>query len=302
MFLDHEQFPTLPGHHPPALPAISTLYEQGSGSFNEDVLIEADPLFGVFDGATSLDGKRYLDGRTGGRLAAEIAAEVFKTTSGSLFERAEQANKQIAKALRDQGIESDERHRYWSSSLAVVKIEDNQLHFCQTGDAHILLIDDEANPRLVTKEIDIDSETLSLWKNMDVPPGSSIHELLASQIRKVRLQMNRTYGVLNGEPEAMDFIHHGTVSLNNIRHILLFTDGLLLPQSQPQMRQDWRAMSELYAKGGLSAIHKRVRTLQQSDPECRLYPRFKCHDDIAAIALDLSHSPQFDLRPERALA
>ena len=57
-------------------------------------------------------------------------------------------------------------------------------------------------------------------------------------------------------------------------------------------------MTRLYLDGGLSAVFRQVRQLQSDDPECRRYPRFKCHDDIAAVALTFSRTDQ----PVRALA
>jgi len=44
--------------------------------------------------------------------------------------------------------------------------------------------------------------------------------------------------------------------------------------------------------GGLQAVRNHVRRLQQEDPTCRKYPRFKQHDDIAAVAIQLHGSPQ----------
>jgi len=56
--------------------AVETLHEQGSGLQNEDVLLRADDLLGVFDGATSLDGFLDKNGASGGYRAAQLAAEV----------------------------------------------------------------------------------------------------------------------------------------------------------------------------------------------------------------------------------
>lgn len=290
MYLDHEHFPTLLEQRPVSRPITATLYEQGSGSVNEDVVLEADGLFGVFDGATSLDQTRFRDGRTGGRLAAEIAAETFRSSDGSLIDRAGLANSRIAEALRAAGISPEQRHRYWSTSMAVVKVDDDQLHYCQTGDSHILAIYNDNTAKLLSRDIDIDSETLQLWQQAQAPAGTSIHELLAEQIKKVRLQMNQSYGVLNGEDAAIDFLEHGSLPVNNIRHLLLFTDGLLLPQSQPGQSHDWQFMAELFLSGGLNGLHQLVRTLQRQDPQCQLYPRFKCHDDIAAISITFGSS------------
>ena len=181
-----------------------------------------------------------------------------------------------------------ERHTLWSTSCAVIRLDGHQLEFCQTGDALILMLMEDGSYRFITPDVDIDRETLHLWKEMAVEPGMRIHEVLADQIRKVRLQMNRSYGVLNGEPEALEFMHHGNEELTGVSDILLFTDGLQLPRENPLAPPDWQSFVHTYRSGGLPALHHLVRSMQKKDPECRTYPRFKMHDDIAAIAISYS--------------
>ena len=56
---------------------VENVLEQGTGAKMEDVLLIQDNIFGVFDGATSLDGWTTQNGTTGGLKAASIAAESF---------------------------------------------------------------------------------------------------------------------------------------------------------------------------------------------------------------------------------
>ena len=264
---------------------IRSLLEKGSGEFNEDVLLEEGNLLGVFDGATSLDIRRFQDGLTGGLLAARTAAASFYGNRCPLDQLAKEANLNIQKAQLDESIGLDERHKLWSTSLAVVHLDGNRLEYCQTGDALILLVLKDGDYKVITPDIDIDRDTLQFWKEMQVSPGACIHEVLAEQIHKIRLEMNITYGVLNGEPEALDFIRHGYENLTNVSDVLLFTDGLHLPRENPLEEHDWQSFVELYLQGGLQAVRDHVRHLQRQDPACRKYPRFKMHDDIAAVAI-----------------
>jgi hypothetical protein len=264
---------------------VSSLLEKGSGEINEDVLLEEGNLLGVFDGATSLDKRRFQGGLTGGLLAARTAAQSFRGGRSSLDRLVEEANRGIQNAQVNESIGMDERHKLWSTSLAVVHLDGNRLEYCQTGDALILIIFKDGNYKVITPDIDIDRDTLQLWKEMQTAPDVRIHEVLAEQIHKIRLEMNISYGVLNGEPEALDFIRHGYEDLTDVRDILLFTDGLHLPRENPQEEHDWQTFVELYKLGGLQAVRDYVRDLQQQDPACRKYPRFKLHDDIAAVAI-----------------
>ena len=55
---------------------------------------------------------------------------------------------------------------------------------------------------------------------------------------------------------------------------------------------DWRSFVNIYRQGGLQALRDHVRCLQCQDPTLKKYPRFKLHDDIAAVAIKLRH-PSF---------
>lgn len=266
---------------------ISTLWEKGSSQLNEDVLLRKERVFGVFDGATSLTREKFTAGSTGGLLAAQTAARTFAQYDGSLLDRVCEANRCIRNNMLQSGISLKERHRLWSTSLAVIRLDHGQMEYCQIGDSLILLIFADGSFKLVTPDLDIDRKTLQMWQASPLAPTSSIHTLLAEQIQQVRLQMNRDYGVLNGQPEALDFIDHGWVSLEKVSDILLFTDGLFLPRENPDQEQDWHHFINLYGQGGLKAIRDHVRESQQQDPKCLKYPRFKQHDDIAAVAVKM---------------
>lgn len=79
-------------------------------------------------------------------------------------------------------------------------------------------------------DYDHDRETLLMWKKLAGSAGEKkIFDLLKDQIRKIRAEMNVTYGVLNGEADYARFINTGKAPKDHVKHILLFTDGLFLP-------------------------------------------------------------------------
>ena len=288
MYLSTDQlFPSCPPS-PKPFHAVETLHEQGSGEQNEDVLLRGEDIFGVFDGATSLEKFYDTGGSTGGLCAARIAANTFRDGSGSLPQIAGKANRLLREAQLRCRIPLHARQRLWSTSLAVVRLGGTALEYCHTGDSMILLLHDDGGHTLLSPELDVDSETLTLWQNAPLSE-QPIHTCLADQIVKVRLEMNVRYGVLNGEPESMHFLRHGRQSLHGITDILLFTDGLALPKADPGQPSDWQSFVDLYRAGGLAAIRDHVRSFQRHDPACRRYPRFKMHDDIAAIAVTIDH-------------
>lgn len=267
-----------------AAPRIDTLLAQGSGRVNEDAQLVAEGLYGVFDGATSLVGSTY-EGVTGGLLAATTAVEIFEQNDGPLAELAAAANGAIRRKMEAVGVDLGRKEELWSTSLAVVRCREGRLEWCQTGDCRIQLIHEDGSSTQLAEPPDHDAETLQLWQQIAPVSREPIHVALADQILAVRRRMNIDYGVLNGEPEALDFLRCGSVSLAGVSAILLYTDGLHVPDPATGHSHNPRLLSSLFADGGLKAVHSHIRALQEHDPHCRRYPRFKTSDDISAIAL-----------------
>ena len=280
-----------------------TVLEKGSARTNEDYLVIQDNIFAVFDGATSLTAHRYSQGRTGGELAARTAGSVFRKNHFPLTRLAGMANREIMAQMDRNGVDTQKKENLWSTSAAAVRIQKECLEWIQTGDAVIILIYDNGSHQVLAGRDDHDYETLSMWKRLvtnrrhpETAPAENrvpdqkvpaIRQALASQIKKVRRQMNVTYGVLNGEPEAERFINQGMETLGRVTDILMFTDGLTIPRTMPEKRKDFSPLVSAYQSFGLDGLRDMIRLKEREDPDCLAFPRFKCHDDMAAIAISL---------------
>jgi serine/threonine protein phosphatase PrpC len=266
------------------MPHIDTIYEKGTGRLNEDAQLVARDLYGVFDGATSLSGATY-DGLTGGYLASSLAADVFSTDDGSLRALAAKANEAIASRMAACHVDLSRKEELWSTSAAVIRCRGNSLEWCQAGDCRIQLIMTDGTSRQLVEPPDHDAETLRLWQQIAPQSDEPIHVALADKILEVRRRMNVDYGVLNGEAAAIDFVRSGIESLSGVAAVILYTDGLYVPDSTTGESHAPDHLSHLFAKGGLRAVRNHIRILQENDPHCLLYPRFKPSDDISAIAV-----------------
>lgn len=191
---------------------------------------------------------------TGGLVAARTAAQSCTGNEygdSSLNELIQRANQRIGQLQLHDGTGLQERHKLWSTSCGVVRLTGRRLESCQTGDALIIFILSDGACRVVTPDIGVDGETLQLWKEMQVAQNARMQEVLAKQLRKVRLEMNVRYGVLYGEPEALAFIRHGYEDLTDVSDVLLVSDGLHIPPANPCSEHDWQSFVELYRYGGL---------------------------------------------------
>ncbi len=264
---------------------IKYIHEKGSGRINEDTLHLGKELFGVFDGATSLNTSLFQQGLTGGRIAADTACQVFAKNSYPLVELAKRANRQIYDAMIAQGLNCSSRDQLWSTSAAVVRIKNNFVEWLQSGDSFVLFLYRDGSYNVPVKIPDHDYETLSMWKEVAWKSKVNISCALAGQIKKTRMEMNRSYGVLNGEPSGEGFLHWGKEPLAPLEEILLFTDGLSLPTEIPTRTRQFDGLVSHYRSLGLEGLKTHIRHLEAKDPQCRRFPRFKCHDDIAAISI-----------------
>ena len=270
---------------------IEHILDQGSGTTNEDRLIIGEHIFGVFDGATSLDNNAPRpSGQTGGSLAADIAGKTFAANHYPLNILGQSANSAILDRMTACGIDTRRPEQVWSTSAAVIRIKEdpikgNRMEWFQTGDSHILLLYSNGSHKILADRSDHDYETLCMMK--EATDKTLDNPVLKRQVLKVRAGMNKRYGVLNGDPSALSFAAEGTESLNGVEAILLFTDGLNLPEPVPAPKKSFDSLANEFKRLGLGGLHNKIRTLEKSDPARELYPRFKCHDDIAAIALHL---------------
>jgi serine/threonine protein phosphatase PrpC len=283
---------------------VQTILEKGTAVQNEDFLIIQDNILGVFDGATSLNSQTFSRDLTGGTIASQTAGAVFKKNHFPLNKLACQANDAIMKQMVTNGVDISKKENLWCTSAAVVRLKEQSLEWVQSGDAVIILIYEDSSHKVLVDREDHDHETLALWKTLvrtHLPdttgkahgsPESAPQQILdlmrgklAGQIRKVRSGMNITYGVLNGEKAAEAFLSQGEESLDRVAHVLLFTDGLSLPQAEPEPHKDFTDLVKTYLNLGLDGLKQMIRDQEEKDPHCLRCPRFKCHDDIAAIAM-----------------
>ncbi len=271
--------------------SVESIYSKGISKVNEDEILTKNNSFGVFDGASSLVKFLSKNGKTGGKIAAEIAKKTFSKDDNSLKNLAIKANNIIREKMKSNKININKKEALWSTSAAVIRIKKDYAEFFQIGDSLILVVKN-GKPTIVTKYYDHDIETMIKWKKLADKKENNISEKLREQKIKIRRRVNIRYGDLNGEKDAIKFFNIGKFKLKNIESIILFTDGLLLPKKDPQEKEDWNKFASTYNKLGLKGLLNYVRSIENTDPNCFLYPRFKKHDDIAAIAIKIINSPR----------
>ena len=264
---------------------ISYVEDKGIGAISEDKLLIKDGLLGVFDGATSFVKYKDAQGHTGGFLASEIAKNTFEYNSGKLIDVAVLANKKIEEEMINAGIDISDKLNLWSTTIAVVKVSNEDFDWVQIGDSLVVVVYNDDTFKVLIDDYDHDKEWLKIWSGLSQKMVADIRDHLKESLYKNRRESNIKYGVFNGEAEAEKFLKSGRESLKNVAHILIFTDGLFVPKEDPDEPDNFKILVDLFLRGGLEMVKNYVRDLESKDPNCWQYVRLKQFDDIAAIAV-----------------
>lgn len=268
---------------------VVTLSEGGSSTKpNEDAFVtnHARHIFGVFDGATSLTGFTDKSGMTDGFIASNIAKKVFESPNNNkeLFGLLQEANSEIRRAMLKEHIDLKDKLNLWTTTAAAVKINAKDFSWIQIGDSPILAAYNDGSYRLLVTDYEHDKENLNIWKKIADSGVEPTRDMMKSQFEKVRRQQNERYGCINGEKE-IKFLNQGTENLENMKYLLLFTDGLLIPKPDPNKKDDISIIVREYEKGGLKGWFNHVRSLENDDLKMMKFPRFKPFDDCTAVAI-----------------
>lgn len=267
---------------------FETLHEQGSGAVNEDKILTTGNLFAVIDGATGLYGFKNDAGETGGMIAAQIVKEIFSHNNGSFRELFIEANAKLREEMLNHDWDITDKSKTWKVCFAAVRLFDEKIEWAQIADSLVLILFKDGSYTCVVDDYDHESVVLKKMQELAKQGVTDVGEAIKpSIISNWQEHVNVTYGVINGQPEAVKFMKEGTVPRENVEHILVFTDGLFIPKEHPDAPDDFDTIVRLFKEGGLRKIYEHVRALEERDPDLKKYPRFKKSDDASAIAITL---------------
>ncbi|OBZ14992.1 hypothetical protein A8L34_14020 [Bacillus sp. FJAT-27264] len=276
---------------------------KGSGEWNEDAVItnEHQNLYGVIDGATSLVPFRGPDNETGGRMASQLVKGYFEdfdsSRQTSLESLLAEANLKLGGEMKRSGIDLEAKDQLWTAGAAVVRITDTHIEYVQTGDCMIIALYDDGTTRAVTRDhvAHIDEQSRVLWKQ-GIASGVKSKDTLWETVKplilgnKQKMNTSRGYSVLNGLPEAEHYFECGKINRIRLQSLLLVTDGLFYPEElgghDDGTCLEGKLVQEVMSLG-LQQYAEWLLKLENDDPECIQYPRFKKSDDKSAIWIEL---------------
>lgn len=284
---------------------VEKLTIQGSNTFNEDSLVINDQkaIYGVIDGATSMVPYRGPNGETGGLLASRLISRHLESLNSEgasarpLHEEVLEANRKLRNEMEQNGVNIHDKRELWTAGIAAVQISNNYVDYVQAGDCMLVAYYKDGSIRVLTQDqvAPMDSLTRSKWVEgiqQGISSPLDLRAYVAPQIQQNRLSLNTLngYTVISGEPEVEDLLEFGRFNRIRLRGLLMVTDGLFLPNKKGEREANLEQLAERIEQDGLEHYANWLLDLEEKDPSCTEYPRFKKSDDKSAVLIEFIDS------------
>ena len=117
------------------------------------------------------------------------------------------------------------------------------------------------------------------------PEQAKQSEPVQEILKKNRMRVNVEFGSFNGEKDAEKFFFSQTLSLAELQHLAMFSDGLEDPDGETHADQCVGAAQEMYARGVRNYHAFLKNDIFGLDEDFTRYPRAKHMDDSTGIVL-----------------
>lgn len=268
----------------------------GSGKMNEDAYVtnQAKHLFAVVDGVSSLVPYENAEGQTPGAIAAQLVKQHVEEADGeqSLTDLLAAANERLCECMQREQVDLTKKEALWGAACAVVRVHESHIEYAQTGDCMIFAVyaDDTVRPLTYPQVSHLEQAAFAKWES-GIREGMRLRAELIDHCRDI-LASNRYlaneaggYGVMNGEPACRDFLEFGRINRIHLRALVLLTDGMFMPRPYTGAEPKWEDTVLPILHKGLQRYTDELLMLENSDPECLRYIRFKKSDDKTGIVL-----------------
>ncbi len=256
---------------------IQTFFDQGSAFFTEDTIVYQPPCYyGVVDGESGVylpsEGPKLFGRRTGGQVAAHAVSFAFEGASfgESLEAVLRKANNMIREISEKSGLSLQESELLPSVSFIVAKVTDENITILQGGDSlAVWQKRDGTIGGTPNKVFRYEKELLrKVTKLMEKHKGD--REKMWEEYRpflmaKRRANTNTTFALLNGQVEIERFWQKFSLLREEVRLLVLFSDGLVPFEWTKDEVVLGKKVIELYRKGGLNSILAATRVIAEQE-------------------------------------
>lgn len=271
------------------------LCNQGSSSYNEDIVGFNTSGAWVLDGATGLNGKNLVSETTDARWYVNwwnkyLYENINKDLSLKeiILDGLDLIKKDYNERLGDIKVEKID---FPSSSIAVVKFHEKSIEYFMLGDCTLFVKNGEN--KIIKDRTICKFDSLVFDKMIDIVkvqnrPFSEVRGEVQSLLIENRLRKNTEngYWILDFEKEAVSKAIHGYMEIENNSTFILASDGFTSACDRYGIYTEDEIL-EVAEKYGVEHIYNQVRGFEEKDSNAMKIPRFKIKDDSSCIYLNL---------------
>lgn len=248
---------------------------------NEDRVGYTDSMAWVIDGATPVGANNLFSGSDTAWLVDQLQNQLTDSAikEKSLVQHIGKCIQKIAQLATDinPNWRSLSNYQLPSFAIAAVRIIEKNLEVCILGDCSIIYQGNNYKNRFTDERIKKFSDQ-SLLAMLD--PNRSLQE----QLRENRNMMNHKDGYWIGDLSGVGFEHAITsrFELESGSSLILFSDGY------ERIVDHYRKLNyDQLIHTNIEETISLIRNIEDSDADCKIYPRIKKSDDATAIRLVL---------------
>jgi serine/threonine protein phosphatase PrpC len=276
---------------------IQVLYDQGSARVLEDGIVFQPPyFFGATDGISGVylphEGPKLFAGKTGGQLASYVISKTFGDAmqGTSLEDILREANNKIRTICETSGLSLQESELLPSAAFAVASISNHEINILQGGDSlAIWEMKDRTLGGTPNRTYSYEEYLLSTIAELMMKHRGDRQkmweEFRPTLIKKRRANINTLQGrfaLLNGQPEFEQFWQNFTFRRDELRLLILFSDGFVPFEWTKDENTMAKMVVDLYHTGGLYQVLTVTREIAQQN-------KSSSHEDFAeatAVAIE----------------
>lgn len=277
---------------------IDSICSQGSlEKVNEDLIIKADGLVVVLDGATGIgDGLIKNQKSDAEWFVSEISNNIVeswgktKNFKLSLQHSLNITNENYKKATSQNNID---KHAMPSAGMIALVVEkNNEISLHQAGDCSLIYksVDKSAVELSKSKVLEqLDNASIALLQKY-IKSGLSYNDsrkkiLPLLRLNREKMNTKNGYSVLSTCLDSINYVKTTTFGTKSGDKLLLATDGFDAIYKKYKACQ----IEDFFNKNSksLQEILNLLRTIENNDSKLLKYPRLKTHDDATAVLVEL---------------
>jgi Protein phosphatase 2C len=273
---------------------VSDYVTDPENASNADGLVLGKNMIAIIDGAANLGPSKIPDfANDAVWLAREIEDRISKKTLSkdhSTVLALEEIRQEILSEYNSYEGNVDERP---FACLGIVREIGSCIEILNMGDlSFIIEMKDGSLQKFGESAVRVlDGQALQSLQNQIIArlsPHEARMQAVWPQILSNRSKRNamQGYEVFDIEHSCASSFERKILLREEVKSLLLMTDGFYRCVDTFKIYTD-QTLFQILSQKKLSQIKQEVRSLEEKDSECELYPRFKKHDDATAISLKI---------------